>query len=73
MKIDILKSSANLGMPLGLLEDKTNNIYLIIPAGHEAPKGSVLPHMGKRIKAAAILYTVGGLSGLEVEKVEELK
>ena len=64
---------ANLGMPLGLLEDRANNIYLIIPAGHEDPKGSVLPYMGKRGKVDAILYTMGGLAGLEVEKIEELK
>ena len=60
-------------MPLSLLEDRANNIYLIIPAGHEALKGSVLPYMGKRGKVDAILYTMGGLAGLEVEKIEELK
>ena len=64
---------ANLVMPLGLLEDKTDSIYLIIPADHEDPKGSVLPYMGKKIKVDAVLYIMGGLTGLQVEKIEELK
>jgi hypothetical protein len=64
---------ATLGMPLGLLEDETNKIYLIIPAGHEDPKGAVMPYIGKKVKVDAILYSMGGLTGLEIEKIEESK
>ena len=64
---------ANLGMPLGLLEDETSKVYLIIPPGHEDPKGPVMPYIGKRVKIDAILYTMGGLTGLEIEKIEASK
>ena len=66
-------SCANLGMPLGLLEDETDKVYLIVPPGHEDPKGPVLPYMGKKITVDAILYTMGGLTGLEIEKIHPAK
>ena len=64
---------ANLGMPLGVLEDETNKLYLIIPPGHEDPKKLVMPFLGKKVKVDAILYTMGGLTGVEIEKIEEIK
>ena len=64
---------ANLGMPLGLLEDETDKVYLIVPPGHEDPKGPVLPYMGKKVTVDAILYTMGGLTGLEIEKIQPAK
>ena len=64
---------ANLGMPLGVLEDGTDKIYVIIPPGHEDPKGPVMPYVGKKVKIDAILYTMGGLTGLEVEKIEAVE
>ena len=64
---------ANLGMPLGVLEDETENVYLIIPSGHEDPKKAVMPFLGKKVKIDAILYTMGGLTGLEIESISEVK
>lgn len=64
---------ANLGMPLGLLEDETNKLYLIIPAGHEDPKPLVFPHLGDKVKVHGTLYAMGGLTGVEIEKIEETK
>jgi hypothetical protein len=64
---------ANLGMPLGLLEDETNQLYLIIPAGHEDPKPLVFPHLGDKVKVHGKLYAMGGLTGVEIEKIEETR
>jgi len=64
---------ANLGMPLGVLEDKTNKLYLIIPPGHEEPKKQVMAFLGKKVKVNATLYTMGELTGVEIEKIEEIK
>ena len=60
---------ANLGMPLGLLEDGTGKIYLILPSGHGDPKEAVLPFISKRVKAEAIVYTAGDLTGIEVVEI----
>ena len=32
-----------------------------------------MPYIGKRVKIDAILYTMGGLTGLEIEKIEASK
>ena len=64
---------ANLGMPLGVLEDKTNKLYLIIPPGHEEPKKQVMSYFGKKVKVNGTLYTMGELTGVEIEKIEEIE
>jgi hypothetical protein len=63
---------ANLGMPLGFVEDGTERIYLIIPSGHGDPKEAVLPHLAKHVKVEGLTYAAGGLNTLEVTKVEEI-
>ena len=64
---------ANLGMPLGLLEDGTDKIYLILPSGHADPKEAVMPFVAKRVKVEGIVYLTGGMAGIEVLEIEELK
>jgi len=64
---------ANLGMPLGLLEDGTDKIYLILASGHADPKEAVLPFIAKRVKVDAIVYSTGGIMGMEVLEIEDLK
>ncbi|HIC68575.1 MAG TPA: hypothetical protein EYO90_03485 [Candidatus Latescibacteria bacterium] len=63
---------ANLGMPLGFVEDGTERIYLIIPSGHGDPKEAVLTHMAKHVKVRGVTYVAGGLRSLEVTEVDEL-
>ena len=64
---------ANLGMPLGFVEDGTERIYLIIPSGHGDPKEAVLTHMAKHVKVQGLTYTAGGLRTLEVTEVNEIE
>lgn len=64
---------ANLGMPLGVLEDGTDKLYLIIPAGHADPKTLVFPHLGKKVNIDGVLYAMGGLTGVEIGKIEEVE
>lgn len=64
---------ANLGMPLGLLEDGTDKIYLILPSGHGDPKEAVQSFIAKRVKVEGIVYSTGGMAGIEVVEIEELK
>lgn len=60
---------AGLGMPLGILEDETNKIFLILPAGHAAPKESVEGFIGERVTAKLMLFRSGGLTGAEVMEI----
>ena len=61
-----------LGMPLGLLEDATGEIYLILPAGHSDPREAVLPFVSKKVRVTGILWSSGGLTGIEIEDIREL-
>jgi hypothetical protein len=63
---------ANLGMPLGFLEDDTNKVYLILPSGHADPKEAVMPYMAKHVNVDAIIYVSGGLAGVEILEIAEL-
>ena len=64
---------ANLGMPLGLLEDGTGKIYLIIPSGHGDPKEAVLSFISKHVEVEGIVYARGDLTTIEVVDIAVLK
>jgi hypothetical protein len=64
-------SCAELGMPLGVLEEGTNQIYLLLPPGHEDPKGPVLAFIGKPVEIEGIIFSMGGMQGLEIEQIAE--
>lgn len=64
---------AELSLPLGLLEDQTNQVYLILPPGHTDPRPLVLPHLGKRVRVQGQHYAMGGMNGLEIGKIEALE
>lgn len=60
---------ADLGMPLGILEDGTNAIYLILPGGHAAPKEAVDGFFGQHITAKLMIFRSGGLNSAEVMEI----
>ena len=64
---------ASLSMPFGLLEDGTNKIYLILPGGHDNPTELIMPYIEKKVKVDGIIYTMGGLTGFEIQEIEEIK
>jgi hypothetical protein len=63
---------AEMGMPLGLLEDGTEAIYLILPSGHADPRETVLPFVSKKVRVSGIPWISGGLTAIEIEAIEEL-
>jgi hypothetical protein len=63
---------ANMGMPVGILENKTNKIYLIVPTDHGSPQEPVLSFFGKQVKVDAVIYQRGGLSSLEIQDINEI-
>jgi hypothetical protein len=70
--IKCAESCALLGMPFGVLEDKTNKIYLLLPAGHDNPIEPFKAHLGKKVKVKGLFFTTGGMTGLEIETIEEI-
>ncbi|HCL30889.1 MAG TPA: hypothetical protein DIC52_20975 [Candidatus Latescibacteria bacterium] len=60
---------AELGMPVGILEEGTETIYLIIPAGHGAPKEAVVGFIGQHVTAKLMIFRNGGLNSAEVMSI----
>lgn len=60
---------AGLGMPIGILEDNTGTIYLVLPEGHASPQEAVKGHIGSRVTAKLKVYENGGLRSAEVLEI----
>jgi hypothetical protein len=62
---------AKKGIPVGLLEDKTNKVYVLLPA---KDKGTLPPEvidkMGRKATVTGKTYTSGGSQFLTVESVK---
>lgn len=61
-----------LGMPFGFIEDKTNKIYLILPPEHDNPIEPYKEYIAKKVKVKGLIYMIGGMTGLEIESIEEI-
>ena len=64
---------AKQGITLGLLEDKTEKIYLAFPAEHGDPNEKLLDFVEEHVKVTGTVYSRGGLTGIVVEKIEKVK
>ena len=64
---------AQLGIPLGILEEKTGQIYLVFPEGHGNPNEKAVPFIGKKVEVVGKINTKGGLKGITVKKISEVK
>ena len=64
---------AKQGITLGLLEDKTEKIYLAFPAEHGDPNEKFLDFVEEHVKVTGTVYSQGGLTGIVVEKIEKVK
>jgi hypothetical protein len=60
------------GHAVGRIRRKIQQIYLVLPPGHDDPRGLVLPFVGLRVKIEGIVYGMGGMQGLEIEDIVEL-
>lgn len=64
---------AKQGVPLGILNEKDNQIYLVFPEGHGNPNEKAMPFIGKRVEVMGKVDMKGGLKGITVEKISEAK
>jgi len=62
---------AKKGIPMGLLEDKTGKVYVLLPAKDNTPlPDAVIDKMGRKATISGKTYMSGGVSFLTVESVK---
>ena len=61
------------GISLGLLEDKTGQVYVSLPADHSSPNTKLKDFIADKVKVTGTLYSKGGLKGIYVKNVERVR
>ena len=64
---------AEKGMNPGILEEKTNTIYLALPEGHGNPNEKLMAFMEEDVKVTGKIWEKGGLKAIQINKVEKAK
>lgn len=62
---------AKTGIPMGILEDGTNEIYLVFPPGHQNPNEKLMPFLEKDVTVTGTVHRKGGLKGITISKITE--
>ncbi len=61
------------GVSLGILEDKTGQVFVSLPADHSNPNAKLKDFVADRVKVTGTLYSKGGLKGIHVRNVERVR
>ena len=67
------KSCAALGIPMGILEAKTGEIYMVFPKGHSDPNEKILPYIGNQVKVVGTVHEKGGIKGITIKEISEVE
>ncbi len=62
---------AGLGLPIGLLDGKTGELYLVLPEGHASVTEKMTPFLEKHVRVTGTLWHKGGLKSIEVKSIEK--
>lgn len=60
------------GIGLGILEDKTGQVYVSLPVDHSNPNAKLKDFIAEKVKVSGTLYTKGGLKGIHVKSIERV-
>ena len=60
---------ANTGIPMGILQDQTNEIFLVFPPGHKNPNDQVMAFLEKDVTVTGTIHRKGGLKGITISKI----
>ncbi|MBI3951006.1 MAG: hypothetical protein HY314_11195 [Acidobacteria bacterium] len=60
------------GMSLGILEDKTGQVYVSLPADHSNPNAKLKDFIAEKVKVTGTVYSKGGLTGIHVKNIERV-
>lgn len=58
---------------LGILEDKTDQVYMSLPVDHTNPNAKLKDFIAAKVKVTGTVYSKGGLQGIYVKNVEPLE
>ena len=58
------------GIPLGILDETSGDIYLPLPEGHTDPNKVLVDYIAREVAATGTVYERGGLKQIEIEKIE---
>ena len=61
------------GVTLAILEDKTGQVFVSLPADHSNPNAKLKDFVAVRVKVTGTLYSKGGLKGLHVKTVARVR
>ncbi|OGF97108.1 MAG: hypothetical protein A2Z06_01030 [Candidatus Glassbacteria bacterium RBG_16_58_8] len=64
---------AKQGITLGILDEKTDEILLAFPIGHDNPNTPLMNYIAQRVRVTGKIHEKGGLKGIEIEKVEPIE
>ena len=60
---------AEAGIPMGILEDGTGEIFMIFPPGHKNPNEKVMTFLEKDVTVTGTVHRKGGLKGITIAKI----
>ena len=60
---------ANTGIPIGILEDKTGEIFLVFPAGHTNPNEKMMAFLEKDVTVKGMVHRKGGIKGITIADI----
>lgn len=61
------------GVTLAILEDKTGQVFVSLPADHSNPNAKLSAFVAERVKVTGTLYSKGGLKGLHVKTIARVR
>ena len=64
---------AETGIPMGLLEQETGEIFMIFPPGHKNPNEKVMAFLEKDVTVKGTVHRKGGLKGITISEITERK
>ena len=60
------------GEPAGILEDKTNKVYVVVTSDHSNPADKVIPYVAKKVTAKGKVFSRGGIKVIDLDKISEI-
>ena len=58
------------GVPLAILDEKTNQLYLPSPQDHSNPNSSLMSFIGQRVIVTGQVLSKSGLKGISIESIK---
>ena len=62
---------ANAGIPMGILEDGSDEIFLVFPPGHKNPNEQLMAFLEKDVTVKGTVHRKGGIKGITIQKITE--